>query len=79
MAYYIFVTIEATAHAALFFTLSSMPQKSPFFYDSADKENARIYIDIMELIGSYGCKIVNWIVITIAYQLTIALRVLLKT
>ena len=46
--------------------LSAMPGKSPFFYDSGG-ENDRLYLDLLELVGSQLDKIVDWMVVTIAY------------
>ena len=77
ITYYVLTMIQATLHAIFFLLLSAMPGKSPFFYDSGG-DNDRLYLDLLELVGSQLDKIIDWMVVTIAYQLSLALQVLIR-
>lgn len=78
-AFYVLATLTLVFHSIYFTVLAVQPYRSPFYHrENADEDGYLKFMDLLELLGSGCWRLLSWLVLVITFQLSLALRVILK-
>ena len=72
--FYVIVIIDCVTHAIYYTRLMIYPEIKPWIYE----EKGIQFFELMEVIGSFSCVALGWLVSCTMYQLTSSIRVIFK-